>query len=59
MLGAVFADEARQGVDGGEALIVGSDAAATTGFNIPQELPNLIGGNVLDREPIDFLMQVA
>jgi hypothetical protein len=59
MLGAVFADEARQGVDGGEALIAGSDAAVTTGFKIRQKLPNLIGGNVLDREPIDFLMHVA
>jgi hypothetical protein len=59
MLGTVFADEARQGVDGGETLIAGCNAAVTTGFKIRQKLPNLIGGKVLDREPIDLFMQAA
>jgi hypothetical protein len=56
MLGTVFADEARQGVDGGEALIAGCDTAMTTGFQISQKCSHLIGGKILHREPIDFLM---
>jgi hypothetical protein len=59
MLGTVFADEARQGVDGGETLIAGCNAAVTTSLKISQKCAHLVGGEIIDRESIDLFMQVA
>src|SRR5581483_11505263 len=53
MLRGALTNKAGQSMEGTQALVAGARTAASVGFDVLEELPDPLGGDICDGQPID------